>query len=331
METFDNYYLKAPNALIQEQLIRSNSIIHRYIKEAEYNETCITCSISGGSDSDILLDICHHIYQGNLIKYVFFDTGIEMQATKDHLDFLENKYQIQIERVKAKVPVPLGIKKYGVPFLAKKQSDYISRLQKHNFDWSLDSFDNLYGRFPKCKTALMWWCNEYPDTSYWNISRQKYLRDYMAEFPPSFPISDKCCNGAKKDTAEQVVKLYSPELQIIGIRKMEGGARSTAHANCFEPDNKHGPQHYPLFFFSDEDKQAYNSTYGVTNSIAYTEYGCKRTGCAGCPFNSKFEQELDMLKEFEPKLYLAANNIFKDGYSYIRGYRNYKENKILVK
>ena len=86
-----------------------------------------------------------------------------------------------------------------------------------------------------------------------------------------------------------------------------------------------------MFFFSNEDKQAYNSTYGITNSIAYTEYGCKRTGCAGCPFNSKFEQELDMLKEFEPKLYLAANNIFKDGYSYIREYRNYKENKILVK
>ena len=113
----------------------------------------------------------------------FFDTGIEMQATKDHLNFLENKYQIQIERVKAKIPVPLGVKQFGEPFLAKKQSDYISRLQKHNFDFSSDSFDNLYKRFPKCKTALMWWGNNYSKDSYWNISRQKYLKEYIMSAP----------------------------------------------------------------------------------------------------------------------------------------------------
>lgn len=250
-----------------------------------------------------------------------------MQATKDHLAFLENKYQIQIERVKAKVPVPLGVKQYGVPFLSKKHSDYISRLQKHEFNWSNDSFAVLYEKYPKCKTALMWWCSEYPDNSYWNISRQKYLKDYMMSVPPTFAISDKCCDGAKKNTAKEIVRLYHPELQVIGIRQREGGARATAHKNCFEPDNKHGPQHYPVFFFSDEDKLAYNESYNVENSRAYTEYGCKRTGCAGCPFGSKFEFELDMLREFEPKLFLAVNNIFMDSYSYIRGYREYKESR----
>ena len=182
-ESFNQYFLKAPNSLIQDQLVRSCNIIRRYLTEAQANESCITCSISGGSDSDIILDICWHIYKGELIKYVFFDTGIEMQATKDHLNFLENKYQIQIERVKAKIPVPLGVKQFGEPFLAKKQSDYISRLQKHNFDFSSDSFDNLYKRFPKCKTALMWWGNNYSKDSYWNISRQKYLKEYIMSAP----------------------------------------------------------------------------------------------------------------------------------------------------
>ena len=54
----------------------------------------IICSISGGSDSDILLDLCTKIDKRNIIQYVFFETGIEYSATREHIKFLEKKYNI---------------------------------------------------------------------------------------------------------------------------------------------------------------------------------------------------------------------------------------------
>lgn len=83
-----------------------------------------------------MLDIVTKIDTKKRVKYVFFDTGIEYQATKDHLDYLEKRYGITIIREKASMPIPLAVKKYGQPFLSKNVSDMIYRLQKHNFEIS---------------------------------------------------------------------------------------------------------------------------------------------------------------------------------------------------
>ena len=47
----------------------------------------VLCSISGGSDSDIVLDIVTKWDNKKIVDYVFFDTGLEYQATKDQLSF----------------------------------------------------------------------------------------------------------------------------------------------------------------------------------------------------------------------------------------------------
>ena len=49
-----------------------------------------------------------------------------------------------------------------------------------------------------------------------------------------------------------------------------------------------------------------------------------RTGCAGCPFGSRFEEELEIIKKYEPKLYKAVNKIFAKSYEYTRRYREFK-------
>lgn len=91
------------------------------------------CSISGGSDSDIVLDIIHNVDEKKNVRYFWIDTGLEYQATKEHLDYLENKYGIEIERVKACTPIPTCCKEYGQPFLSKYVSEQIMRLQLHGF------------------------------------------------------------------------------------------------------------------------------------------------------------------------------------------------------
>ena len=57
----------------------------------------IACSVSGGADSDILVDICEKV-KPHSVHYVWFDTGIEYKATKEHLKYLEEHYGITIER-----------------------------------------------------------------------------------------------------------------------------------------------------------------------------------------------------------------------------------------
>jgi hypothetical protein len=51
----------------------------------------------------------------------------------------------------------------------------------------------------------------------------------------------------------------------------------------------------------------------------------KRTGCAGCPFNSKFLKDIEMLERYEPKLAKAVKNIFGKSYEYTLQYREFKQ------
>ena len=83
------------------------------------------CSISGGSDSDIVLDVIQNVDEKKKVHYFWIDTGLEYRATKEHLDYLEKKYDITIERIKACKPIPACCKEYGQPFLSKYVSEQI--------------------------------------------------------------------------------------------------------------------------------------------------------------------------------------------------------------
>lgn len=57
------------------------------------------CSYSGGSDSDIMLDLIERTREAfNLppIKYAFFNTGLEMAATRNHVKATAEKYGVEI-------------------------------------------------------------------------------------------------------------------------------------------------------------------------------------------------------------------------------------------
>lgn len=317
-----NWVWGIPSAVVQESIPRTaiELLKHRNI----------ACSISGGADSDVMLDIVTKLDTDRKVRYVFFDTGIEMQATKDHLAYLENRYSITIERLDPKVKVGAAVREVGYPFISKKFSDYIGRLQRHGFDWSDRPYTDLIKEYPKCKVALKWWCNQWGDKSAFNIGRVPYLKEFMVQNPPEIKISDKCCFCSKKEPASTYRKRNNVDLTLIGIRKAEGGARSSAYKSCMS-DGIHGLQHFPLFWFKDKDKKIYESACNLKNSDAYTVYGCKRTGCAGCPFGSGFEEELKMLEKYEPQLYKAVSSIFAPAYEYTRAYRKFRSEMQLSK
>lgn len=326
---FDDAIQRIPNtwmelyALSPTEIVQNAFSIH-FNKFHTYDR--IMVSVSGGSDSDILIDMVERIgYKKGSVVYVFFNTGIEYQATKDHLDYLEKKYNIEIVRRYAKMPTTVACKKYGQPFLSKMISENISRLQAHNFKWEDKPFEELLQEYPRCKSALKWWCNEWGKNSQSNINRRFGLKEFMVAFPPDFKISNKCCTKSKKDTAQLFAKEFDPDLDVQGVRKAEGGARAMAYTSCFDKTFCGCDRLRLLYWFTDKDKESYNKTFGIKNSKCYTDYGLKRTGCACCPYGKDFEKELEAARKYEPKLYLAACKTFGDSYEYTRKYIKFRD------
>lgn len=309
------------NGVIFDSVCKAHSVICKHSN--------IACSISGGKDSDIVLDLISKLDTLHKVKYVWFDTGFEYQATKDHLDYLETKYNITIERVKAKVAIPTSCRKYGQPFLTKNISNMIYRLQKHSFRWEDKPFDELYKEYPKCKSALMWWCNCHPDAknnhiSMFNINYKKFLKEFLITHPPWFPISHKCCDYAKKNPAKQYAIDNDIDLMITGIRRSEGGNRAAAYSTCFSVGKEGEHDNYrPLFWWSTNDETLYDNLFGMVHSACYEMWGMKRTGCVGCPFSQNLSEELAIIERFEPRMLNGVNAIFKDSYEYTRMYREF--------
>ena len=288
----------------------------------------VVVSISGGADSDIVLDMIERVGHEGQVKYVWVDTGMEYQATKDHLLLLEEKYGIKIKRLPAIVPAPLGCRRHGVPFISKEVSERINNLQRHNFEWKDAPFEDLVEKYPRCKTALRWWCNKKGDKSGFNIKNIKWLKEFLMANPPTFPVSPRCCDGAKKNVVKRYIKGLDESniLEITGIRRAEGGVRASAYSLCFSEKTEKREAHFrPIFYFSDAVKAEYERYFGVQHSACYTDYGFKRTGCAGCPFNSKWEDELKVVEQHEPKLYKAAWGVFGKAYEYHRAFRDFKD------
>lgn len=317
---FYSFMMAAPTATIQEKVC----ITRRQIM----THSNIMCSISGGADSDCMLRVVWECDEKNKVKYFFVDTGLEMQATKDHIQYLQELYGIQIQTIYPKTPAAASVRLHGYPFISKQISQYIYRLQKHGFDWSEKSFAELSPLYPRCQAGLKWWCNAWKEEEHKplpsEIGRSKYLKEFIIHNPPTFHISDHCCQDCKKAPLHQVEK--NADLVMTGIRRAEGGARAMAYANCFVERGRSQPYdlHMPLFWWTDVDKQVFTEKFGIIHSRAYIQYGFKRTGCAGCPFNSQFMQELQVLQQYEPQLAKAVQNIFAPSYEYTRRYREYK-------
>lgn len=304
------------NEIIRNNLIKAYSIIN----DEKYRKVC--CAVSGGADSDVMLDICYRCDKDNKIDYIWFDTGLELSATKEHLAFLESKYDIQIRREKAIKSVPLSCKEYGQPFISKIVSQFIHSCQIHDFKFEDKPYEKLKLEYPKISTTLKWWCNV-GNVKMWRINQNKWLKEFLILNPPNFRVSANCCTYAKKKPIHQILESENYDLQIIGVRRAEGGARAVSYKSCY--DERLGGCDYfrPLFWYTDKDKQEYEQAYGIVHSKCYTEYGMKRTGCVGCPFNRKLSEDLTTFQEYEPNMYKAACHVFKDSYEYTKKYREF--------
>lgn len=307
------------NATVLDNFVKAYSVINK----SQYKT--IFCSISGGSDSDVMMDIIYKVDVNKKVTYVWFDTGLEYEATKRHIEYLEKKYDVKILRERAIKPIPTTCKEYGQPFISKNVSNYLERLQKKNFDFKDYNYDYMLQHFGK--DIGQWWCN-CKDNDRFNIERNLLLKEFLIAYPPQFNISSKCCNFAKKDVSKNLINKYNVDLMIIGVRKAEGGIRATTYKNCFSEELHGAAQYRPLWWYDNEDKQDYEDYCEIVHSDCYKKYGFKRTGCCCCPYgwvHNELLKELESIRLNEPKLYKAVNNVFKDSYEYTRQYLQFRK------
>lgn len=303
------------------------------------------CSYSGGSDSDILLHLIETVRKTfNLptVHYCFFNTGLEMEATKRHVHEMEKLYGVTINKYRPKKNIVQATREYGLPFVSKIMSAGLEGVQKKNIPLSIaDEYASaddkaakraeLRERYPGCESTINFLCGcnsagEPRPNIQLVIGSSDYMLDFIKENPIPFKVSNKCCDVCKKQLAHSVQKPY--DMIITGERRDEGGMRSVPRKDCTSmcftesADGKYRLR--PLYYVSDADKQWYKDYYGIRYSDAYEVYGLTRTGCCGCSISAKAVEDLEKIRPFEPNLVKAAWNVFGDSYRYRQQYNEYK-------
>lgn len=311
------------------------------------------CSYSGGADSDILIDLIERtreLFDLPPVKYVFFNTGLEMKATKDHVKATAEKYGVEIEEVRPKINIVQAARVHGIPFVSKIMSAGLEGWQKKDIPLSIyDEYNNaedkatkrkeLKERYPKCETTINFLCccnskGEPRPNIQLVINANKYMLDFVKECPPDFQVSAKCCNYCKKQTAHRVQKGY--DMIITGERRDEGGMRSVPRSEqwnetntmCFSEQANGQFRFKPLYYVTDKDKAWYKEYYNIRYSDAYEVYGLTRTGCCGCPISFKAVDDLEKIRPYEPNVVKAAWHIFGKSYEYRKKYNEYKAKRM---
>lgn len=306
------------------------------------------CSYSGGSDSDILIDLIERVRIGlglPPVQYAFYNTGLEMDAIKKHVRDVSEKYAVPIRQFRPETNIVLAARRYGLPFVSKIMSEGLELWQKKNIPLSIvDEYEQaedkaakrkeLKERFPKCESVINFLCGcnsagEPRPNIQLVINSSRYMLDFIREFPPDFQISAKCCDYCKKQVAYNTQKGY--EMVITGERRAEGGLRSVPRkdntALCFTQTSSGQYRLRPLYYVTDQDKAWYKEHYQIQYSDAYEVYGLTRTGCCGCPISYKAVEDLEKIRPFEPNLVKAAWNVFGKSYEYRAKYVDYKKRR----
>lgn len=309
------------------------------------------CSYSGGSDSDVMIDLIERtrkMFSLPPVTYVFFNTGLEMQATKNHVKAAAEKYGVQIREERPEKNIVMATREYGLPFVSKIMSYGLEEWQKKRVPLSIaDEYDKaedkaekrreLKERYPGCESLINFLCccnsaGEPRPNIQLVINSSKYMRDFINECPPNFKISAQCCDWCKKQIAHKVQKDF--EMIITGERRDEGGMRSVPRKGeenkqmCFTETASGQFRLRPLYYVSDDDKAWYKEKYKLRYSDAYEVYGLTRTGCCGCPISYKAVADLELIKPYEPVVVRAAWNIFGDSYRYRAKYNAYKAERM---
>lgn len=261
-------------------------------------------SFSGGKDSCVASRLLDMALPGNKIPRVYFNTGIEYRAVLDHVKEMA-RTDDRIIIVNSGVNIPEMLKSVGYPFKSKEHSQKVA----------------IYQHSGLGKTVLNYIGNGNKD-SFLCAEKLKY------NFTPDFKlkISDKCCKKLKKEIAQKWSEAHGKTITITGIRKGEGGLRTSIQGCAvFYDDNcRELKKFHPLFPCNDDFINEFIEKEKIKLcKLYYPPYNFKRTGCKGCPFSLDLQKQLDVMACYLPEERRQCEYIWQPVYTEYRriGYR----------
>ena len=247
-------------------------------------------SFSGGKDSAVLSKIIDLALPNNSIPRVFINTGIEFNEVVAFVREQQKKDNRIIE-VKSGVNIRQMLEENGYPFKSKEHAHKLHLLQQGS----------------KAKSVISYFTIDPNKRTLHNCPK---CLAYQKDGFDKFKVSDSCCTILKKQPAEKWSKENNRQIAIIGIRAAEGGQRKNV-SSCLYYQRNRLKKFSPLLVCSDSFIDNFVEVYKVELcKLYYAPYNFKRTGCKGCPFNIKLQDELLTLAEFFPSEKKQCEYIF---------------------
>lgn len=282
--------------LLNDRIMKIQSIVKKYGEENFY------ISFSGGKDSTVLSALIDMALPNNKIPRVYANTGIELDIIRDFV-FDMAKIDKRVFVIKPSTPIKQMLKKEGYPFKSKIHSYCV----------------HLYQTDPIKK---MWqgYIGKRPE--HWHTRTCPKILSYQFTENNKLKISDMCCVKLKEEPLLNWAKKNNKPYSIIGIMRDEGGRRTKS--NCLVFSGKKLKNFQPLAPMTKDWEEWFIKTYNIKICDIYKPpYNFNRTGCKGCPFAIKLQDELDTLEKYFPSERKQCEEIWKPVYNEYRriGYR----------
>ena len=255
---------------LQERIIFIQELAKQYDLSKAY------ISFSGGKDSVILSKLFDIALPNNTIERVYFNTGIEYNLMIKYVKELASK-DTRINIINSNKNVKATLEKVGYPFKSKEHSTKLNMYQNGSKAKSLIKYlgDSSFA----CPSAL----------------KCQFTKEY------NLKVSPYCCKEFKKDIAKKYQKENNKSIKILAMRREEKGLRTKL--KCIS-QNKDITTINPLAPITEELEEYIIQKYSIKLCDLYYEpYNFKRTGCKGCPYNLRLQEDLETMRKLLPNEY----------------------------
>ena len=263
-------------------------------------------SVSGGKDSAVTAHIALNRKGRENCRFIFCDTGNENQAVYDYLSYLEDRFEIKIDRLKADFSSRIMAKRRFIANDSRKGRDSRGRRLRWSNKAKRRALEALYPT-GNAFLDLCLWKGRFP-------SRK-------AQF---------CTEELKKNMAVAYQMEWLDKGCLVvswqGVRRDESLNRK--NAKKFERLASGVYAFRPLVEWTAEQVFNYHKQHGIEPNPLY-KMGMRRVGCMPCinvgkeelrQIAARFPEEIERIAEYEKLVGMAS----KRGFSTLKGDKEMK-------
>jgi len=288
----ENLYTRQDLAVMQKWpfekkvMVAQAKIIEWYVR----HNGMVFCSVSGGKDSVVTLDIARKCFPD--IEAVYVNAGLDFPEVRRFAEAIPN-----VTVLKPIMRFDEVIRTYGWCYPSKDVSKTLYYARKGS-KWALDRLAGV-----NADGTPSWF-------------RQTHYQKWAFLLNSNFILSDKCCEVSKEKPLRDYAK-QSGKYPIIGTMAAESRRRmeSWLRRGCNAFDKRY-PSSQPISIFTEQDVLMYLRRYNLPYASVYGDIVAdkkgrlsttleKRTGCIFCPVSCHLDKQnrFERLKTTHPKHY----------------------------